>query len=983
MDNVKISVIVPVYNVENYLRQCLDSIINQTLEEVEIICVNDGSTDKSPQILEEYAQKDERIKIINKENKGLGAARNTGIDHAIGEYIGFVDSDDWIDITMYEKLYKNAKSQNSDIVMCPVHVFDESANEIKHNYPYFTLECFDEHFDNCNFNHNKTKDFLFSICVTAWNKIYKTEFLKETNSKFPEGLIFEDNPFFFKTYLKANRVSLIRDFLYFYRINRLDSILSKFDGRFSDLIKIHKLNIDIFNETNKLNDYKIQLLNYIISNVINRYNQINEIDRQKFYELIKQFFEDMDLENDEIDELDSIARTHYQNAMCSESYKELELLEKKDQLLAEINRISIERDKFSSHFLYEQRKCENIKHELNDLKTEYNKMKKVHDYQVNSLKREVNAYKSRKIVKFADKIWEFYYKPKFLSKKVVYVTINILYQKLKPFPKVTDLIHKTNNKFNLLNKEAARKYALHQGKINESINHYKTKKIEDIKVAIICDEFTYDCFKYEFNAIVVEPSNWLRVFEIEKPDLFFCESAWSGVDSKIRPWKGKIYSSINFKNENRTILLSILEYCKKQKIPTIFWNKEDPTHYEDKICNFVDTALKFDYIFTTAEECVEKYKEDYGHERVYCLPFAGQPKLFNPIEKYNRTDDVVFAGSWYNQHPQRCIEMEEIFDNILDSGYNLKIYNRHYGTKDPNHFFPKKYQQLINPSVSFDQIEKVYKESKYSLNINTETQSKTMFARRVFELMLCNTLVLSNYSVGMENLCGDNVIFVDKGKFNLLDSEEKRINGLYDVLKYHTYSQRFKQILDAINYDYLPTDNGITLYYVVDNQSEIEDILKHYESINYKNKKLTLLLSKNIPNHLVKNIYQQYANNEVSVYSLYYLINQNGILSNNTPYFVFADLQLKPDLIEKGILHYSYIEKQYGIALGDGFTFKKVKNIKNVILHNENFINVFNSIFKDISIEIPIYTIQTSISKKHEININYESTKEFTDQVKI
>ena len=102
MNTAKISIIIPVYNVEKYLKKCLQSVINQTIPEIEIICVNDGSTDESPQILEEFTQEDDLIKIINKENGGIASARNRGLAYATGEYIGFVDSDDWIDPHMYE-----------------------------------------------------------------------------------------------------------------------------------------------------------------------------------------------------------------------------------------------------------------------------------------------------------------------------------------------------------------------------------------------------------------------------------------------------------------------------------------------------------------------------------------------------------------------------------------------------------------------------------------------------------------------------------------------------------------------------------------------------------------------------------------------------------------------------------------------------------------------------------------------------------------
>lgn len=128
----KISVIIPVYNVENYLRECLDSIINQTFKDIEIICVDDCSTDNSLDILNEYAQKDNRIKVFEqKENSGQGAARNFGISIAQGEYITFVDPDDYIESTMYEKMYNQAKTLNSEIVMCDVQKFFETSGNIK------------------------------------------------------------------------------------------------------------------------------------------------------------------------------------------------------------------------------------------------------------------------------------------------------------------------------------------------------------------------------------------------------------------------------------------------------------------------------------------------------------------------------------------------------------------------------------------------------------------------------------------------------------------------------------------------------------------------------------------------------------------------------------------------------------------------------------------------------------------------------------
>ncbi len=160
----------------------------------------------------------------------------------------------------------------------------------------------------------------------------------------------------------------------------------------------------------------------------------------------------------------------------------------------------------------------------------------------------------------------------------------------------------------------------------------KPRRAKDLKVALIADEFTYNCFKFEFTPIIFDPQNWRERFEADRPDLFLCESAWSGVDSVTRPWKGRIYASSNFARENRTELLEILAWCNRENIPTVFWNKEDPTHFDDKIHNFIDTAVQFDHIFTTDVTCVPRYEEEYNHPSVHCLPFAAQPKLLTLLK---------------------------------------------------------------------------------------------------------------------------------------------------------------------------------------------------------------------------------------------------------------------------------------------------------------------------------------------------------------
>lgn len=427
-----------------------------------------------------------------------------------------------------------------------------------------------------------------------------------------------------------------------------------------------------------------------------------------------------------------------------------------------------------------------------------------------------------------------------------------------------------------------------------------------------------------------------------------------GINPKTKPWARKISTNTHSKKEKRTELLEILDYCRKHHIPSIFWNKEDPTHYHDKVSSFTDTASKFDHIFTSTEESIKNYKNDYGIENVYSLMFAAQPNLFNPIEETERTDDVIFAGSWYKHHPKRCEKMKNIFDKVLDAGYHLKIYDRNYYSKlhDSNNF-PSQYQAFVNPPVPHDKMASIYKESKYAININTVTDSNTMFARRAFELILCNTLVLSNHSKGLEKLFEDNIIFVDKNGLNLKHSKKKRLKNLYNVLEIHTYTNRFKQILDTINYPYLETKETLTVYYQTKTPEETEKAIKHYQTIDYPFKKATIFEQTR-----QKVDYDAQPQPGVSIVP----ITENEELknlNNNSDYFIFAGTDLKPDFIKKALLNYGYIDTKYGITEGNHFRFKKTTNIMNTVFNNQEFekiltLHITNRKQQDIS----VYTIE-------------------------
>lgn len=476
-------------------------------------------------------------------------------------------------------------------------------------------------------------------------------------------------------------------------------------------------------------------------------------------------------------------------------------------------------------------------------------------------------------------------------------------------------------------------------------------------VAFISDEFTFNSFKNEFVPIVIEPSNWKSKFLENKPDIFFCESAWSGVDSKKRPWQGKIYKSINWKHENRSVIFAILDYCKKEGIPTIFWNKEDPTHFTDRVHDFIDTAKHFDFVFTTAEECCQKYKDEYGVKNVFALPFATNPRLFNPIEKNKRSNKVVFAGSWYGNHELRSVAMESILDLLIRSGFNIEIYDRYYGSEDKLHKWPERYLQYIKPGVPHSEMPDVYRSSKIGLNFNTVVESPTMFARRVFELMSSNTLVLSNYSVGVDNFFDELVIFVDKNPERLKNLSDSNIDFIREkalsfVLKEHTYKKRWEYILSKIGAPWIPDIDSLTCVYKVKSD---EDVLKaidfHQGNLHRKNVNLLLLVDNDVPPLKVSEMYTRYNRAGITLTSLHFISNyaiKEKFNPIETKYFLYiTDLENVPniDWVDKAILHSQYLEDENLITVtkNKSYTFDSIKKNQPIFGRSSHFVHtIFN-----------------------------------------
>lgn len=210
----QVSIILPVYNVEKYLEQCLDSIIKQTFKDFECICVNDGSSDNSLSILEEYAKKDKRIKIISQENKGVSGARNTGLKQATGKYVTFIDSDDWISNKYIETLYNSITFCDYDIACAHHKIYFEDINDFKILKNVSKIK-------KILLKNNRNivdKINVVNLSKNVWNKIYKNDFLIKNNFSFFEDIFSgEDYSFNLLCFLYTDKVVFMDDFIYFYR----------------------------------------------------------------------------------------------------------------------------------------------------------------------------------------------------------------------------------------------------------------------------------------------------------------------------------------------------------------------------------------------------------------------------------------------------------------------------------------------------------------------------------------------------------------------------------------------------------------------------------------------------------------------------------------------------------------------------------------------------------------------------------------------
>lgn len=279
----KVSAIIPIYNMERFINQCLDSLINQTFKDIEIICVNDGSTDNSLSILQEYAQKDERIKIITQENQGQGVARNKGIDFATGKYIQFIDPDDWIELNAIETLYEYCEKYNADYVEFLHDRYQQDTDTFRIDEADYSYQ------DNKVYSNKDIREHVFSVPILTANKFYKKDFVDINNIRYDKSRLGEDHIVTIKARLLANRILFLNKILYHYRVNpnsSCNSISNTKLGIFDVITRIKNELISI----NKFNAIRKYWSDYIINFVIWNCYSIPQESVKTFDDKCKELF---------------------------------------------------------------------------------------------------------------------------------------------------------------------------------------------------------------------------------------------------------------------------------------------------------------------------------------------------------------------------------------------------------------------------------------------------------------------------------------------------------------------------------------------------------------------------------------------------------------------------------------------------------------------------------------------------------------------
>lgn len=374
--------------------------------------------------------------------------------------------------------------------------------------------------------------------------------------------------------------------------------------------------------------------------------------------------------------------------------------------------------------------------------------------------------------------------------------------------------------------------------------------VASLSVVAIVDEFSESCFRDEWRLTLLSKRNWRSQIAAAQPTFLFVESAWRGNGNQ---WRRAL---TRFNEEAGRPLRELLAHCREIGLPTVFWNKEDPPNFD----KFKDAAAAFDWVFTTDADCIPRYREHCGHDRVFTLPFAAQPRLHNPAGRQeDMTREIAFAGSWFaHKYPARQRSLSQLLDAAIGLDLKLFIFDRCSELKRKaraRHRFPPKYAPYIHPKLPYEVMLSAYRMFPIFLNVNSVTKSPTMFSRRVFELLACGTNVVSSPSQGMEALLPGAVatasteaearaeimaLLADPAAARRRAHKASRM-----VLRDHTYSSRAEQVVRTV----VPAaamirEQPLVSVVLTTNRPErLEDALENYRRQTYPRRELLLALN--------------------------------------------------------------------------------------------------------------------------------------------
>ena len=452
----------------------------------------------------------------------------------------------------------------------------------------------------------------------------------------------------------------------------------------------------------------------------------------------------------------------------------------------------------------------------------------------------------------------------------------------------------------------------------------------NVNIGIICDEFLFNSFKDIANFYYVNKDRYKELSG--KIDVLIVASAWRGLDED---WKG--IGNPN-KRDVREELFEVIDFFKKQEVKTVFYSKEDPVNYD----RFIEIATRCEYIFTTAVEKIADYKKDCNNTNVYPLEFSVNPIYNNPIGINNDLENkgAIFAGSWYEKYPHRKKDSRILFDGVINAGNQLKIIDRNFDKNLQQHFYPPEYLKYISPSIEHSTLQKVFKLFPWAINLNSVQTSETMFANRVYELQAMGNLILSNYSLGINNIF-PNIFIVQNSNevsdiMNNVNSEDvyrHRMYGIRKVLRDHTSYHRINKLLSCIGYEhnFIPTRK---IAVVVKNITD-ENLIDNFNRQTYEYKELVTdeeLLTNYDSYDFVAFFHDSYE------YGEYYLEDMINAFKYTNVSYVTKDSYYNGTKKIDGIEH-NYVDhmkdKYKTIFSTDDFDFKQIMSLEtNTVLDN-------------------------------------------------